>query len=225
MDSIVSNMQRKRRWEMPNPLTRARLSEIEAMCAEYAALKAQGVWHSSLSELQDKLGECAALLVARIREVEGEKKAYSNSLTRCQVDITKIAHENDRLLAGNAALREQLETIRQYSPVSSRACALCTYDRGIFVGACNYHQEIAALKADVERMQAQCDALTGMKFSDRMHAALKSRTESAEAKLHALATRVEQFAWGEGCGRCARESLIAILHDILPERFERKSLA
>ena len=37
--------------------------------------------------------------------------------------------------------------------------------------------------AELEELQKRCDQLTGMKFSDRMHAALINRAESAEAEL------------------------------------------
>ncbi len=41
---------------------------------------------------------------------------------------------------------------------------------------------IHSLERTVAELQAHCDRLTGMRFSDRMHAALVSRAESAEAR-------------------------------------------
>ena len=45
--------------------------------------------------------------------------------------------------------------------------------------------ELAAVRGQLEEAQKHCDRLTGMKFSDRMHAALVDRAERAESALAA----------------------------------------
>ena len=46
-------------------------------------------------------------------------------------------------------------------------------------------RELAAVRGQLEETQKHCDRLTGMKFSDRMHAALVDRAERAESALAA----------------------------------------
>ncbi len=48
------------------------------------------------------------------------------------------------------------------------------------------------LRSRLAALQEQCDRLTGMKFSDRMHAALVSRAEAAEKSLAAMQSAMDE---------------------------------
>ena len=50
--------------------------------------------------------------------------------------------------------------------------------------------ELAEAQREVERLQTAYDALTGEKFSDRIHLALKDRAQKAEARCARLETFV-----------------------------------
>ena len=57
--------------------------------------------------------------------------------------------------------------------------------------------DIDWLIAEVERLQESLNRITGMKFSDRMHAALVSRAEKAEADLAEAEKEIHVRAEGE----------------------------
>ena len=51
--------------------------------------------------------------------------------------------------------------------------------------------------AEIERLQAYADGLAGERFSDRVHVALQSRAETAEARYHELVLAVANKYHGE----------------------------
>ena len=51
-------------------------------------------------------------------------------------------------------LRKQLERIRTWTPVSCRACPLCTYHLGKILALCEWHQECAQNEQDASRWRA-----------------------------------------------------------------------
>ena len=58
-------------------------------------------------------------------------------------------------------LREQLEWIRTWTPVSCRACPLCAYHQGKLMVLCEWHQEVEAVKAEATTggdVYVECDA-------------------------------------------------------------------
>lgn len=51
------------------------------------------------------------------------------------------------------ALKDDMAWVKDYDPFSSRACPLCTYAYGLYQYPCNFHKEIATLKAKVEELE------------------------------------------------------------------------
>lgn len=71
----------------------------------------------------------------------------------------------------------------------------------------NRDEECDQLTAQLKERDEQLNRLTGMKFSDRMHAALKSRAETAEAQLKAREAAMEsvfddRYNDDGDCGLC-----------------------
>ena len=65
--------------------------------------------------------------------------------------------------------------------------------------------DLAAARAEVERLQDYADSLCGERFSDRVHVALKSRTETAEAEIAALhSAREQQIETAFKAGYCCQ---------------------
>ncbi|KRG65184.1 hypothetical protein ABB26_05100 [Stenotrophomonas humi] len=106
-------------------------------------------------------------------------------------DVRELLAHIDRLTADAASLRERMiELERQRDDYLSR----------------EWQAEKAKRKAEAERdtLQKKYDKLTGERFSDRVHAALKSRTEQAEAERDAAVADAERLNWldqqmAEGC--------------------------
>jgi hypothetical protein len=74
--------------------------------------------------------------------------------------------------------------------IKPEALAAMRYVDGVFDGCDNgewktIRAELLAMDAEIDRLTKWSEQLSGMKFSDRMHAALKSRAEIAESRLAA----------------------------------------
>ena len=59
--------------------------------------------------------------------------------------------EAERLTKLIVEYQSQLERIRTWTPVSARACPLCTYQQGILMALCEWHQEVEAVNAEATR--------------------------------------------------------------------------
>lgn len=94
-------------------------------------------------------------------------------------------HENPRRkdLEIHASDDAEIATVHDYGKEYEAAKE---NDAALIVAAVNALPELLAQAAEIEALRAHCEALTGVRFSERCHAALKARAEAAEARAARL---------------------------------------
>lgn len=104
-----------------------------------------------------------------------EKVEYLNTLNANQAE--RMAGLEAELAAARADLEKLQRVLAATEAQSNRR-----FFRQIFM----LMEQCAQVTRERDSLQQHCELLTGMKFSDRMHAALVARAEGAEAERDAL---------------------------------------
>ena len=103
-------------------------------------------WSEEISEryLQEKNRFNDELMEANYKA--DQRQMENDHLRRQLEDITS---QRDGACKDVNRLRDRVEAIDEWTPVSAKVCPLCKYEEGKFISACNYHNEINRLQAQM----------------------------------------------------------------------------